>query len=172
MPEPLPILAPMSEHWRLSNERHVLTLAALWRPAARSLVMSCWAVGLAVVIVRSCTSDEAQYQIWRKGREIPGPNATPERPLGDTVTEAKTVADTAHGPPGLAVDCAFLIDGELVPTTRPFNSWSPSHPWQEYGAVVESLGQEWGGRFTRNGKPFPDLGHAQHANWRAYRRAA
>ncbi len=158
MPEPLPILAPMSEHWRVSNERHVGTLSAVYRAAARSLVMSCWAHGLAVVIVQARRTDAEQYELWRKGRETMGPNASAKKTFGDTVTEAKTAYDTPHGC-GMAVDVAFLVDDKT--------SWSPSLPWAEYGAVVRSLGQAWGGDFA-----FPDLGHAQHANWRAYRRAA
>lgn len=121
-----------------------------------------WRVG------RGATTDAEQLQLWRKGREIPGENCTPERPLGHTVTEAKTAAETAHGVRlygACGVDLIAMnpdgtCDWGLVPTR-----------YDALGELVRTFGFEWGGDFkvktSKGTRNMGDLGHIQVAGWRS-----
>ena len=54
---------------------------------------------------------------------------------------------------GLAADCAFLRDGKLVISEK--DDWA-MHGYQLYGAVAESVGLTWGGRWR-----MMDFGHTE-----------
>lgn len=107
-----------------------------------------------------------QLALYAQGRTVPGPNVSRSRPLGDIVTNAKDISDTAHGR-FAAVDVVPLVGG------RP--DWADKAKFCDVGDLAEKLGLEWGGRFTRKKKlstgvivelPFFDGGHVQVKAWR------
>lgn len=120
------------------------------------------------------TEEEAAYN-YSKGRTIPGvPPYTRERPLGGTVTEAKTVRDTPHGR-GAAVDLAPILEGRPVFDTEDADVLRLYHALGRFGEAMRGPLDEapflrWGGRFfKRNRKgqlvPFFDGGHFELAGW-------
>lgn len=99
-----------------------------------------------------------QAVLYGMGRLTPGPDVSPERPLGRTVTNADGIHVLSHHQSGRAFDATFLVDG------RP--TWDEAL-WRQfgllYGEAGESVGLLWGGRWknTRTGKPAPDLPHME-----------
>jgi hypothetical protein len=89
------------------------------------------------------TIDE-QTNLWRQGREIPGPNATKERPLGDTVTDAQG-GFSPHNY-GCATDWTIFVNGKP--------QWMKlSDPrWKVYQNAIMKARLKWGGDWNMNGK--------------------
>lgn len=100
------------------------------------------AFGHPMRVCQGARTAEQQHELWRQGREIPGPNPTPQRPLGGIVT--KCDGYTIPGPHqikgdgyGHAVDCCFLTD--------PFGE---KQPWSVFGALGVWCGLKWGGNWA------------------------
>ncbi|MGO4376659.1 M15 family metallopeptidase [Pseudoduganella sp. RAF53_2] len=70
---------------------------------------------------------------------------------GNNVTSAR--AFQSYHQYGLAADCAFMRDGHLVISER--DPWA-MRGYQLYGEVAESVGLNWGGRWT-----MMDFGHIE-----------
>lgn len=101
------------------------------------------AVGHPMFIVQGLRTAAAQHELWRQGREIPGPDMSADRPLGRVVTYCDGITRKSNHQAGLddvghAVDCAF-VKGE------PFGE---TQPWLLYGLLGETVGLKWGGRWT------------------------
>jgi len=71
--------------------------------------------------------------------------------VGNNVTSAR--AFQSYHQYGLAADCAFMRDGHLVISER--DPWA-MRGYQLYGEVAESVGLNWGGRWT-----MMDFGHIE-----------
>lgn len=65
------------------------------------------------------------------------------------VTYADGILKKSRHQFGEAADCAFRVDGVF--------SWDLSLPWELYGEAAESVGLEWGGRWTRPDRPHVQL---------------
>lgn len=108
----------------------------------------------------------AQLNLWRQGRETPGPHAGEPGypPLGQIVTNAKTLFDTPHGRGKAADAYPAILDptGTFVVGIKS-NDKDPQTLLQfaQYGALAEAHGLEWGGRWAK-----PDRPHVQCKNWR------
>jgi peptidoglycan LD-endopeptidase CwlK len=70
---------------------------------------------------------------------------------GSHVTRAG--ANMSYHQYGLAADCAFVRDGSVVISER--DPWA-MHGYELYGALAETYGLTWGGRWS-----FRDLGHVE-----------
>jgi hypothetical protein len=117
-------------------------------------------------VIRGATTDAEQALLYAKGRTIPGVACTPGRPLGSTVTEAKTASETAHGLRqfgACAVDLVAMNDDGTC-------DWSPPR-YLVLGRVAKEMGFEWGGDFMvkRGGVmvAMHDNGHIQVPGWRS-----
>lgn len=115
-------------------------------------------LGFEMRVTDGVRTQEQQYQLWRQGRQIPGPFATPERPLGSTVTALDGVAKKSNHQPvggfGRAVDMTFWVNG--VP------SWADDLPWRCFGECAKALGLKWGGDWKdKQGRPKPDNPHIE-----------
>ena len=117
-------------------------------------------------VVRGVTSDKEQSALYAKGRTVVGERATAERPLGSSVTEAQTAAQSAHGMRkygGCAVDLVAMNDDDTC-------DWEPAR-YEALGSLAQQMGLEWGGNFTvtHNGKVLPmhDNGHVGIRSWRS-----
>lgn len=149
---------PLLDHKeRLRNVDPVLVAFCLRVP---QVLGGWWRVG------RGATTDAEQLELWRRGREVPGENCTPERPMGHTVTEAKSASQTAHGVRqhgACGVDLvAMNPDGTC--------DWGPKR-YEAMGELVRTFGFDWGGDFEvkkAGGGTYEmrDLGHIQIAGWR------
>ena len=156
----------------LTNSQKAATMARVerlrpdMRPQFRAFFLAAWDAGHDVVATQADRDDAAQLVLWKQGRTTVGPKATPKRPLGLTVTNARTAWETPHGC-RCAIDFAFLIGGKLVAVAPGvLHSWSESLPWAEVGAIAESVGLAWGGRWHS-----PDKPHVEHPDWRTIRGA-
>jgi peptidoglycan L-alanyl-D-glutamate endopeptidase CwlK len=94
------------------------------------------ALGFPMVVVEGVRSAERQQGLYAKGRTAPGPIVTHV----DGVRKRSNHQIKADGF-GHAVDCAFLKDGRV--------SWDTKHPWKLYGAMAETLGLVWGGKWAK-----------------------
>ncbi len=110
-------------------------------------------IGHPIFVAQAVRTAPEQYQLYRQGREIPGPNVRPGHPLGDTVTNCDgTIKKSNHQASadgyGHALDAAFV-------GPKPFHK---SHPWAKYGAKAMELGLVWGGSWkTRIDMPHVEL---------------
>ena len=98
-------------------------------------------------------SDAEQAALYAQGRTKPGPNATAARPLGDTVTNARSSSTSAHGR-GMAIDLVPRING------RP--SWAEWSLFEQIGELAESQGLDWGGRWLS----IKDGPHVEVPGWK------
>lgn len=126
----------------------IATLHESLRPFAEQLIEAAPASGIRLVVTEALRSSAYQAQLYAQGRTVPGPGASPTRPLGSIVTKAHPGSSWHEF--GLAFDVAILEDGKATwPNDRGL--------WEEIGELGESLGLEWGGRF----KTILDLPHFQ-----------
>jgi peptidoglycan L-alanyl-D-glutamate endopeptidase CwlK len=132
-PPPPPL--PLDER----NEKRIALLHPSIQPYARKLIATSAKRGVPLLLVSGYRSNEEQARLYAQGRTAPGP----------VVTNAKP--GTSWHNYGLAFDVVPVsLDG------RP--RWdAPASVWQELGALGESLGLAWGGRWAS----FPDRPHFQ-----------
>ncbi len=107
------------------------------------IIAAMMSLGFAMVVTAGVRTAEQQHELWRQGREVPGPDVRPGHPLGDTVTNADGYAKKSNHQLhadgyGHAVDLAF-VDEHGLP------SWDQKWPWATYGACAKALGLAWGG---------------------------
>lgn len=101
------------------------------------------AAGLRIRATSGLRTGAEQDALYAQGRTTPGA----------IVTNARA-GSSAHNK-GAAVDFAFeKTDGRL--------SWNDSEPWDQVGALAESIGLSWGGRWTT----FKDRPHVELSSWR------
>jgi peptidoglycan L-alanyl-D-glutamate endopeptidase CwlK len=102
------------------------------------------ALGWPLFIVEGLRSEATQAHDFASGRAAPGKIVT----MRNGTTHPSKHQAKADGF-GHAVDLAF-ISGD---------PWAESHPWAKLGALVESHGLVWGGRFAIVDRP--------HVEWPA-----
>jgi hypothetical protein len=153
-------------HWREHNARQIARLRPEAQGPFSDLERECWQrEGLHVVLVEPLVRTDAQvFELYKSGREIRAGQWVLVDP-SKWRTNAVNALQTAHGERRRAGgDWAFLVDLRLL-GARPgvaIDSWHPSHPWPQFGAVAERCRLKWGGRF-----PKPDLGHVELPEWRS-----
>ena len=97
---------------------------------------------LPMFVVMGVRTVAEQQALYAQGRTAPGHIVT----YKDGVNHRSNHQPHADGL-GHAVDLAF-IGGD------PF---SPKHPWDAYGSIVEALGLVWGGRWKMVDRPHAEL---------------
>lgn len=129
-------------------------------------------------VARCATDDARQAAEYAKGRTIKGTPPYPrERPLGDTVTEAKNSHETAHG-----IRVRMSSDGQKVTGACAVDLLALSENGRAVendpclyialGEFVKAHGFIWGGDFKRFNKTrgrwqtFFDGGHVEVADWK------
>ena len=93
------------------------------------------AMGYPMLVTDGVRTDAEQAALYAQGRTAPGKIVT----NADGVTHRSRHQLHADGC-GHAVDCCFL-DASGKPT------WDEGYPWATYGAIAESFGLNWGGRW-------------------------
>ncbi len=106
--------------------------------------------GIIVAVHSGLRTAEEQEKLYAKGRTIVNPDGkSAARPMGNIITNARAY-ESWHSF-GLAVDIVFKTD-------KGGWTWAKTpEEWGKLGAVGESFGLEWGGRW----KKFPDVPHFQ-----------
>lgn len=107
-------------------------------------------------------TDQLQAELYAKGRTRPGPHAGEPNhpPMGETVTQAATIHDSAHGR-GAALDIMAVktsTDG-----TRVLETLDDLSLYVILGQLAKANGLAWGGEFRRP----VDLDHVEVLHWRA-----
>jgi hypothetical protein len=101
-------------------------------------------------------SFERQAELYEEGRTTPGPHATIEHPLGQTVTNAPPGYSEHHY--GVAADSCFSGRDPYLEELARDDHDRAEFLWQEYGRLCREQGLTWGGDF----KTLPeDRPHAQ-----------
>jgi len=99
-------------------------------------------LGFPMLVTDGVRTAAEQAALYAQGRTVPGPDVSPSRPMGRTVTNSDGVRKPSNHQVkadgfGHAVDLCFLVDGKP--------SWDDALPWYLYGAMAKALGLEWGG---------------------------
>jgi peptidoglycan L-alanyl-D-glutamate endopeptidase CwlK len=108
-------------------------------------------------------TDAEQDELFAQGRTKPGPNAKPEKPLGDVVTWAK--AGESYHNYGLAVDIVLVVDKDGNGSFESA-SWDVKSDmdgdgisdWMEVIQIFTKYGWTWGGNWN---KPKYDAPHLE-----------
>lgn len=97
-------------------------------------------LGFPLMVTDGLRTMEHQRRLYAQGRTTPGPIVT----NCDGVVKKSNHQARADGF-GHAVDAAFVVNGKP--------SWAVELPWDAYGACVEAVGLQWGGRFKMRDCP-------------------
>lgn len=108
------------------------------REKALALVGLAKAAGVTIKILDTLRTSHEQNSLYAKGRTAPGPRVTNAR-----------AGDSYHNY-GMAFDFVVMESG--VP------NWNAIRKYRRVGYIAESLGLEWGGRWS-----FKDWGHCQYS---------
>lgn len=120
------------------TSRNLADLKPTVAAKASAFVSACKAQNIDVLITSTLRDDEAQTALYNQGRTTPG----------RIVTNAKA-GQSWHN-----FGCAF----DFVPIVNGKAQWDDSATFDKCGAIAESLGLEWAGRW----KSFKELAHVQY----------
>ena len=120
------------------NSRDLKDLLPIVASKAEAFVAACRAAGIDVLITSTHRDHESQNALYAQGRTTPGRR----------VTNAKG-GQSMHNH-----RCAF----DFVPIVNGKAMWNDARAFKRCGAIAESLGLEWGGRW----KSMPDMPHCQY----------
>jgi peptidoglycan L-alanyl-D-glutamate endopeptidase CwlK len=129
------------------DSRNLDDLAPDVRGRAEAFVAACNAEGIDVLITSTYRDFEKQNALYAVGRTKPGKIVTNAR-AGQSFHNWRVAFDAVPRRGGKPVWNTAGEDGKL---------------WEKIGAIGESVGLEWGGRW----KKFPDYPHFQFTNGRS-----
>lgn len=118
------------------NSRDIKDLHPKVKAMAEKFLCECKAAGLNVTIYSTYRDHESQNELYAQGRTKPG----------KVVTKAKG-GDSFHNWK-VAFDAAPIVNGSIP--------WNDAKLFEKMGAIGESVGLEWGGRWK-----FKDMPHFQ-----------
>ncbi|MCK6203919.1 M15 family metallopeptidase [Bacillus infantis] len=119
-------------------EKKLVGVHPVIREKALELVSRAFSEGIYVIITQGLRTIEEQNALYAQGRTKPGPKVTNAR------------GGTSYHNFGLAFDFAILEASGNI-------NWNVDKRWKRVGAIGESMGLEWGGRWTS----FVDIPHFQ-----------
>jgi peptidoglycan L-alanyl-D-glutamate endopeptidase CwlK len=131
----------------MTNSRNLDDLLPQVHVKATTFLNACKAAGLDVRITSTYRDFAEQERLYEIGRTVPGDGATKGHPLGLPVTNAKP-GESWHNW-RRAFDFVPMRDGVCL--------WADSSAFAKCGAIAESIGLEWAGRWHR----FPERAHCQ-----------
>jgi peptidoglycan L-alanyl-D-glutamate endopeptidase CwlK len=130
------------------NSRALTDLHPIVRKKCEQFKAACKKVGIDVLITSTYRDPESQSTLFAQGRTTKGVNPRPEKPLGDTVTDAKP-GQSFHN-----FRCAF----DFCPVVAGKCMWNDKVSFTKCGLIAESFGLEWAGRWTKR----KELAHCQY----------
>lgn len=110
------------------------------------------------------TDEASQVALFAKGRTVPGPGVHRGRPLGKTVTNARTLSETPHGRGGAgdAYPAVLGMNGKVIAILDNLADPKTRQKFEEYGSIAKTqFGLEWGGDWESR-----DCPHVQVPKWR------
>ena len=118
------------------NSRSLTELHPKVANLAMSFVQKCDDAGIDLLITSTYRDHESQNELYAQGRTKPG----------------KIVTNARGGQSWHQWRCAF----DVVPLRNGKCVWDSADPvWKEVGAIGESVGLEWGGRWGGKLKDYP-----------------
>jgi peptidoglycan L-alanyl-D-glutamate endopeptidase CwlK len=120
------------------NSRDLKDLLPVVAAKASAFVAACRAAGIDVLITSTYRDHESQNALYAQGRTAPGARAT----------------NAKGGQSWHNHRCAF----DFVPIVNGKAMWNDARTFKRCGAIAESLGLEWAGRW----KSFSELAHCQY----------
>ena len=120
------------------NSRSFKDLLPVVAAKGDAFVTACRAQGIEILITSTYRDHESQNTLYAQGRTAPG----------------KRVTNAKGGQSWHNHRCAF----DFVPIVHGKAMWDDLRTFKRCGAIAESLGLEWAGRWTR----FPELAHCQY----------
>lgn len=122
----------------MKNSRDLADLLPVVAAKASAFIAACRAQGIDVLITSTLRDAESQNALYAQGRTTPG----------HIVTNAKG-GQSFHN-----YACAF----DFVPIVNGKAQWDDSKTFDQCGAIAESVGLEWAGRWTK----FVEKAHCQY----------
>ena len=122
----------------MKNSRDINDLVPVVAAKAHAFVAKCKAAGIDVLITSTLRDGESQAALYAQGRSTPG----------------KIVTNAKAGQSWHNHACAF----DFVPIVSGKAMWNDTRTFERCGAIAESVGLEWAGRWTR----FRELAHCQY----------
>jgi len=120
------------------NSRKIEDLQLIVAARCRAFIATCEASGIGVIITSTHRDAESQDALYALGRTAPGKKVTNVRG-GDSLHNWR-----------VAFDFVPVVNGKAV--------WNDDKLWTRCGEIAESVGLEWGGRWTK----FVDKPHCQY----------
>ena len=120
------------------NSRDLKELIPQAKSRAESFVRECKKQGIDVLITSTYRDFESQNALYAQGRTKSG----------------KRVTNAKGGQSWHNFRCAF----DFVPLVNGKAQWNDARTFKRCGAIAESLGLEWAGRW----KSFPEMAHCQY----------
>ena len=120
------------------NSRDLKELIPQAKSRAESFVRECKKQGIDVLITSTYRDFESQNALYAQGRTKAG----------------KRVTNAKGGQSWHNFRCAF----DFVPLVNGKAQWNDARTFKRCGAIAESLGLEWAGRW----KSFPEMAHCQY----------
>lgn len=115
------------------NSREISDLTPDTAEKCRAFAAACFRMGIDVLITSTYRDAESQALLYAQGRTAPGQRVTNAAP-GKSMHNHK-----------VAFDFVPVVAGKAV--------WSDHKVWNACGAIAESCGLEWGGRWKAVDKP-------------------
>jgi len=122
----------------MKNSRNIDDLLPVVAVKARAFVAACAAAGIDVLITSTMRDGEAQAALYAQGRTTPGKVVTNAKPGQSWHNHA------------YAFDFVPIVNGKAM--------WNDTRAFDRCGAIAESVGLEWAGRWTR----FKEAAHCQY----------
>ena len=119
------------------NSRKIEDLRLIPAAKCRAFVAACAAAGIDVIVTSSYRDAESQNALYAQGRTLPGRKVT-NVCGGDSFHNWR-----------VAFDFVPVVNGKAI--------WDDAKLWEKCGRLAESVGLEWGGRWSG----FVDKPHCQ-----------
>lgn len=123
---------------KLMPSRNIDDLTPDTAAKCRAFIGACKDVGIDVIITSTVRSNQEQAVLYAQGRTAPGNRVTNAGP-----------GHSFHNW-HVAFDFVPIVAGKAI--------WDDAKVWNSCGAIAESVGLEWGGRWKMRDKP-----HCQNA---------
>lgn len=120
------------------NSRKLEDLAPPVRKKVEMFIAACEAAGIDILITSTYRDHEAQDELYKKGRTIPG----------NKVTNAKG-GQSFHN---------WRVAFDFVPLENGKPDWNDIELFTRCGEIAERCGLEWAGRWTK----FKEYAHCQY----------
>lgn len=140
------------------NSRKIADLHPKVQKLAVALREECAKAGIDIIFTSTYRDNEAQDELYKIGRTIPGANKSQRLPMGRIVTKAK--AGQSYHNHRVAFDVVPIVSGKAI--------WNDNLIWKKIGEIGQSLGLTWAGGWI-NFKELPHFQYTEGLKWQDFR---